>query len=57
MAKASGTMNSRLSSGLSCMAVNSQKEPKAAPIRVSPVARFMMRATPYCRVRPIAIRA
>ena len=30
---------------------------KRPAIRISPLARFMMRATPYCNCRPIAIKA
>ena len=39
------------------MAVNNQNETKHAATSVSPLARFMMRAAPYCSVSPSAISA
>jgi hypothetical protein len=53
-AKATGTTNSSASIGLTCCAVKTQNAPKAPATSISPLARFMMRATPYCSVSPIA---
>ena len=43
--------------GLISIAMYSHQAPKEAATSVSPVARFMIRDTPYCSVNPIAISA
>ena len=44
-------------SGLTCEPVKNQNAPNAPATRISPLARFMMRATPYWSCSPTAIRA
>src|SRR5436190_13939606 len=56
-AKPSGIATSSPSNGLTANAVNPHSPPKAAAIRLSPCDRFMMRATPYWSVSPMATSA